>query len=163
MTDFEAVQDALENKIYLVEYRICGFFEEYRFLSNYHKFPVEFEGLMYPSTEHAYQAAKSIIESERRFVQSLTGCGSARKAGQSPSKGGMITLRDDWDDVKLDVMKTVCIEKFKDPELASLLLATKPFKLIEGNWWKDDFWGMCTEKGKNNLGLILMDIRDNIL
>lgn len=163
MTDFAAVKTALDTKIYLVDYRIAGFFEEYRFLSNYHKHPVVFEGLMYPSTEHAYQAGKSIIESERRFIQNLSSCGSARKAGQSPSKGGLVTLRDDWEDVKLDIMKTVCIEKFKDPELAEKLLATKPYKLIEGNWWGDDFWGMCTEKGKNNLGLILMDIRDNIL
>lgn len=159
MTDLEAVQYALEHKIQIVDGRICGFFENYRFLSNYHKHPVEFEGLMYPSTEHAYQAAKSIIESERRFIQALSSCGSARKAGQSPERGGLVTLREDWEDVKLNVMKTVCLEKFKDPELAEKLKATEPYILIEGNWWGDDFWGMCTSKGKNNLGKILTEIR----
>jgi hypothetical protein len=40
--------------------------------------------------------------------------------------------------------------------------------LIEGNWWHDNFYGSCTcnkcvNKGENNLGKILMKIREELL
>ena len=46
-----------------------------------------------------------------------------------------------------------------------MLLATGGEELIEGNWWHDNFFGVCTcgpcdGKGKNNLGKILMRVRE---
>jgi len=41
-----------------------------------------------------------------------------------------------------------------------MLLQTGDEELIEGNKWGDRFWGVCKGKGKNNLGKILMKIRD---
>ena len=59
--------------------------------------------------------------------------------------------------------------KFRQPELRHQLLATGGRLLIEGNRWGDRFWGMeFTEGdhelvGDNVLGVLLMDIRDDLI
>ena len=75
---------------------IDSFSGEYRFLSNFYQAEVEFEGMMYPSTEHAYQAAKTLDLKSRAMFQGGT-------AGQAKRLGQVIILRDDWtnDNVKI--------------------------------------------------------------
>ena len=48
-----------------------------------------------------------------------------------------------------------------------MLLSTGDQELIEGTWWHDKFWGICictkcANKGDNNLGKILMTVREEI-
>ena len=69
-------------------------------------------------------------------------------------------LRSDWEDVKFDVMKEIVILKFINPNLKEKLLATKDAELIEGNTWNDRCWGVCDGVGQNNLGRILMEVRE---
>ena len=38
----------------------------------------------------------------------------------------------------------------------------KKKKLIEGNWWHDYYWGVCSGRGKNKLGEILMRVREEL-
>ena len=61
-------------------------------------------------------------------------------------------------------MFQLCRLKFEDPELRALLKATGNQDLQEGNNWNDTYWGVSlrTGNGKNNLGLILMKIRDEV-
>ena len=77
-----------------------------------------------------------------------------------------LKIRKDWDSKKLEFMKWGVTEKFKDPKLSEMLLSTGDMELTEGNWWHDNFWGVCTcnkcKDGENNLGKILMDIRLNL-
>ena len=42
-----------------------GFFDEYRFLSNFHLCPIELDGVVYGSLEAAYQAAKCLYPEDR--------------------------------------------------------------------------------------------------
>jgi predicted NAD-dependent protein-ADP-ribosyltransferase YbiA (DUF1768 family) len=76
-------------------------------------------------------------------------------------------LLDDWEDIKLSIMETLLRKKFYDPILKAALLHTGDSQLIEMNYWHDQFWGNCTCKqhqmldGLNNLGKLLMNIRDN--
>lgn len=51
--------------------------------------------------------------------------------------------------------------KFADPDLRAKLQATAPGYLEETNNWNDTFWGVCRGRGRNTLGSLLMDIRDN--
>lgn len=138
--------------------KIDSFMGEYRWLSNYHICDIYYDGILYPSTEHAYQAAKSpIIEIRESFGSDawkpLT-CKEAKK------KGGVIPLRNDWEQIKLKVMFDVNYIKYtKHLDLQQLLLDTGDAELIEGNTWGDKFWGVCNG-GQNNLGKILMQIRD---
>lgn len=128
-----------------------------RYLSNFWPCIIEYEGLVYPSTEHAYQAAKTIDMQLRLHIAGLDTPGKAKSAGKK------LLLRPDWDEVKLQVMYDVVLDKFmRHPNLAYLLLDTGRHLLVEGNTWNDTFWGECRGKGANHLGKILMRIRREI-
>ena len=69
-------------------------------------------------------------------------------------------LREDWETVKIDVMRDVLKSKFSlNSELREKLIATGDVELIEGNHWNDRFWGVCRGKGQNHLGKLLMELR----
>lgn len=57
-------------------------------------------------------------------------------------------------------MRTLVREKFRNPLLRAMLLATEDVELVEGNSWNDTFWGVCKGVGLNWLGQILMKVRD---
>lgn len=93
--------------------------------------------------------------------------------GEAKRLGRKAKLRPDWDDVKVNVMRGLVMRKFLDhPELAEQLVSqTGDAFLVEGNWWHDNFWGVCkcgscsskTHANFNNLGIILMEVRDLIV
>lgn len=136
----------------------------HRFLSNFWLAPVEFEGAVYPSVEHAYQAAKTISMEEREpFWKEFISPGKAKRLGNT------LTLRGDWEDIKIDIMRGLVRSKFQLPHLKKLLLLeTGDQELVEGNTWHDNFWGDCycsrcqNIRGQNHLGKILMEIRDEL-
>lgn len=136
---------------------ILGFFKEYRFLSNFHLAVVKLDGLEYASTEHAYQAAKTLNLEEREAIRLSTKPAEAKKLGQK------VTMREDWEQVKNSVMKDVVRQKFSDhQDLKEQLLATGDAYLEETNHWGDVYWGVCKDKGQNWLGKILMEVREEL-
>lgn len=135
---------------------ISRFEDEYHFLSNFYPCKVELDGVTYPSTEHAYQAAKTIDITER--IQFQTGT-----AGQAKRNGRKVTVRYDWPIVKLSIMESLLIQKFSYKELGDLLMATGNEMLIEGNNFHDIYWGVCGGVGENHLGQLLMHIRENLI
>lgn len=135
---------------------IKGFFGPWRFLSNFHFVNVEWEGITYRTTEHAYQAAKFNDLDIRRYIQSLETPREARRVGQQPG------CRADWDQVKYGIMYDLNAQKYCYPELQRQLLASGDAYLEETNTWGDVYWGICNGVGQNNLGKILMDIRSHI-
>jgi ribA/ribD-fused uncharacterized protein len=135
---------------------ILGFFKEYRFLSNYHFADVELDGEIYRTTEHAYQAAKTLNPLERKKIQQLPEPKQARLMGQT------VSYRSDWDDIKVQVMSDLNRQKFSQDPLRTMLLATGDAYLEETNGWKDTYWGVCEGKGLNMLGKVLMYIRQDL-
>lgn len=134
--------------------QITRFDGQYRWLSNFWPAEVEFEGVLYPSSEHAYQAAKTLdLEERQLFLGAVT-------AGQAKRLGRRITIRKDWEAVKLEVMAAILYDKFtRHPELKQKLLDTGGAELIEGNSWGDRFWGV-DGSGQNQLGKVLMALRE---
>jgi ribA/ribD-fused uncharacterized protein len=133
---------------------IKGFFDEYRWMSNFHPSLVVFEGDTYGSTEAAYQAAKANKLSDRAEFMSLD-------PSQSKKRGQEIEFRPDWDEVKYDLMSVIVFDKFyRHKDLREKLLATGDKYLEESNHWNDATWGVYNGEGKNWLGQILMGIRD---
>ena len=127
---------------------------KYRFLSNFFPSPVAMDGKEYPSVEHAYQAAKTLDKDRREVIRQQETPGRAKRAGQRAP------LRKDWDEVKLRVMEILVRRKFKSHDnLKKRLLATGDEELIEGNTWRDYFWGVCNGRGENMLGKLLMELR----
>lgn len=139
---------------------ITHFHGDYFFLSNFYPSQIEWEGELYPTLEHAFQAAKTFDLEERRAVQYATTAAGAKQIGRH------VNLRTDWEQVKLDVMRDLVRKKFREPELRAKLTATGDAKLIEGNTWNDKTWGCVMFRGewigKNWLGKVLMEVRQEL-
>lgn len=129
----------------------------YFFLSNFYPSTVRFEGKLYSSVEHAYQASKTTDEKIRELIKKSKSPGEAKKLGKS------IILRSDWNDIRLGIMESLIREKFENPFLRPLLIQTGDAELILGNKWNDTFWGVCRGVGENYLGKILMKERERII
>ena len=133
--------------------KISSFRDEYFFLSNFYEAPVTYNGLTYQNNEAAFQAQKTVDEKEHILFTKMS-------ATQARSTGRRITLRKDWENVKMGIMSKLVEAKFRqNPDLAEKLLATGDVYLEEGNTWGDRTWGVVNGVGANNLGRILMEIR----
>lgn len=135
---------------------IDSFTGKYRFLSNFYPCRIEFEGIEYPSTEHAYQAAKADDFDMKIKIASAVNPAEAKRLGNK------CKLYSNWDDIKVEIMKKILRLKFEIPTHRKELLDTGNKKLIEGNQHNDTFWGICDGIGENNLGKLLMEIRQEI-
>lgn len=139
------------------ENNIKGFFGEYRFLSNFYPATVYFDGLVYPSTETAYQAAKVIRELREPFTHMSDA--TSKNAWKELPKEAIIP---DWDNHKYRVMDIIVFDKFaRNETLKQRLINTGDKYIEETNHWNDVFWGVDyhTGEGENCLGKILMNIR----
>lgn len=150
-------------------YMIDSFKGEYAFLSNFYPSPVKLEGddYLYPTVEHAYQAAKTLDWAERDYFKSPTITFKGKivplTAGMAKKLGRTITMRSNWEQIKMRIMTELVFDKFDIPELRDKLIATSGQELIEGNWWGDKFWGVCNGEGQNHLGRILMVKRAQLI
>lgn len=135
---------------------ITSFSGQYCFLSNFFPSGVSLDGVVYPTVEHAFQAAKSSDSLYRTAILANS------SPGQAKSLGRRVTLRPDWESVKIPIMADLVWLKFRLPHLRTRLLATGDRQLVEGNDWNDTFWGVCNGVGRNELGKILMHTREHI-
>ena len=137
---------------------------KYRFLSNF--YPSILQGLgawkVVNTVEHAYQAWKTNNFEEQKEILNASTAGIAKRLGNC------CTMREDWEEIKLNVMFMLVYQKFSlIKEYREKLLATGNSNLIEGNYWHDNYWGNCVcgkprcsgGMGENHLGKILMKVR----
>lgn len=136
---------------------ILSFRDENYFLSNMFPCNVVYDGLTYCSAEAAFQASKTLDVEERKKFTNISGY-DAKKLGRT------VKLRSDWENVKIGIMQEILEAKFTNPDLKEKLASTGKVRLVEGNTWRDTFWGVDarTGKGMNVLGNLLMDIRNEI-
>lgn len=134
---------------------INNFSGEYAFLSNFFPHGIKYDGLEYPTSEHAFQAAKTLDIGERRKIAAAGTPAMAKRMGRK------VKLRPGWEGIKVEEMRKILRLKFADPDLYNRLCQTGHEPLVEGNYWGDTFWGVCGGKGKNWLGKLLMEIRDD--
>ena len=152
------------------------FKDDYRWLSNFWlAIIIDRQGVVQPASEYVYQTEKTLKESERIWISEARSCGEAKRRGQQ------VTLRPDWNEIKVSRMMYVSLLKYEQHEdLRRKLVATDGHTLIEGNCWNDWFWGAipynpnaqgqsglplwegtdCAWAGYNWLGRILMMVRD---
>lgn len=150
------INNLIDNCIVHDDEQIKGFFNEYRFLSNFELGEVVYEGIKYPSSENAYQSAKSLDPIVRSKFVNIT-------PSESKKLGRSIEVREDWEEVKYKVMYKIVLDKFtRNPKLGDLLINTGDRYLEETNYWNDKIWGVCNGVGTNWLGKILMDVRNEI-
>lgn len=132
--------------------------DEY-FLSNFFPIPVFYAGSLWEGgSEYAYQSEKFMSPYHKTLIL------QCRTPGRAKLCAAKLTVlghrREDWDEIKLEIMERILRAKFNRRDMGKLLRETKPLQLIEGNTWKDHYWGVCNGQGENHLGRLLMKIRD---
>lgn len=131
---------------------------KYLFLSNFYNVPILYNGLIYQNAEAAFHAQKTLNQEERYKFINL-------QANEAKRLGRQIKLREDWEEIKENVMYEIVKRKFtQNSTLKKMLLDTQEEELIEGNFWHDKYWGVdqVTGVGLNKLGKILMRVRKEI-
>ena len=137
---------------------IIGMFLQYRYLSNFHICHIEYEGLKFTSTEAAYHSAKFNSTKLKQLLSTMGPMESLRE-----SRKHKIDIPNWHSTFKFEVMYDVNWIKFNIPELKNMLLDTENKHIVEKNWWRDIVWGQDADgNGENNLGKIIMKIRDNL-
>lgn len=135
----------------------------YGAFSNLFKREIEFEGVVFPTSEHAYQAGKARKESVKKWILDAP----------SPALVAMAAhglywwdIRPGWSKDKFNRMRDVLRAKFSQhDDLAELLLSTGSARLVESATVDNEVnrtWGEVNGKGKNMLGVLLMEVREEI-
>jgi ribA/ribD-fused uncharacterized protein len=136
---------------------INSFRGEYYFLSNFYNAPVTYQGVTYQNNEAAFQAQKCVNECIKSSFATLS-------ASDAKHFGRKVTLRNDWEQVKVAIMQEIVDAKFdQNHDLAEKLIMTGNEYLEEGNTWGDRIWGTVNGVGQNNLGKILMKTRERLI
>lgn len=136
----------------------------YGAFSNLFKRSVEFEGITYPTAEHAYQAGKASRPAVRDWIQAAPSPALAAMAAH-----GLYTWEvvPNWASIKFERMRGVLRAKFtQHPDLAELLLSTGSARLIETGSVDNAvnrLWGEVNGKGQNMLGVMLMELRAELI
>ena len=112
----------------------------------------------YPTNEHFYQACKAKDLEISKWIKNAPTPTLAMKAGRSLQKK---EIRDDWEKVKVFIMKEGLRVKFANENLAIMLLWTGDAVLVEDSP-TDMFWGGSLPGSKNMLGQLLMEVREEI-
>ena len=146
---------------------INSFSGQYYFLSNYYPsciyLKIQDDWIACRTVEHAFQASKTIYPKQQLEIIAAETPGKAKRLGRQ------LILRNDWEDIKINILRQLLMQKFADVELRAKLLKTGEEELIEGNHWHDNFYGDCYcincqgVKGQNILGKLLMEERARII
>lgn len=133
--------------------------EEYGCFSNFSRHSFKFDGKIWQTSEHFFQASKFV---NTKYYEMIRLTDSPMEAAQIGRRRDL-PLRPDWEDVKNAIMKSAVYEKFKqNEEICNKLLSTGNSQIIEKTE-NDYYWG-CGSRGtgKNMLGQILMEVREEL-
>lgn len=131
-------------------------------MSNMSEHPVQYQGVMYKTAEHAYMCQKTTDSAEHEMIRDAATPEIAKRLGRT------VTLRSDWEEVKVQTMAEIVAAKIETClYLKDKLFETGNCDLIELTWWHDEFWGVCScDKhkfgGRNVLGNIWMKLREKL-
>ena len=142
---------------------IAGFFlGGWYVFDNFAPFPVEWRGKLYPTAEHAYQAAH-FIDKNPDLAEQVRQTLSPREASDFAN---LNSYQDDpaWKDKRLVIMEELVRNKIEQhPYVKQILLESQDKDIVEMND-DDAFWGWGQDhKGENNLGKIWMKLRSEII
>jgi ribA/ribD-fused uncharacterized protein len=132
----------------------------YGAFSNLYRREVKFEGRIFPTAEHAYQAGKASRQAVREWILSAPTPALAAMAAHGLYTWDVVP---NWSKIKFDRMRAVLRAKFdQHPDLKELLLATGNARLVEAgtvNNAVNRLWGEVNGSGENMLGVMLMELR----
>lgn len=135
--------------------------DENGYLCNLSAYDVFYDGLLWPTAEHCYQAQKHRDYGYRERIRLCKTPEEAIKLGRDETSPSY--RHDDWYDVRVDIMHDVVLAKFtQHEELKKLLLDTGNMQIFE-HTANDRFWGDNLDgTGENHLGKVLMQVRSEL-
>ncbi len=128
--------------------------------SNFSSFAVEWRGHLWPTAEHAYQAAKFTDPEIVTLIREARSAHDAKRVAHEYSD----RVRLDWNEAtKLAVMEEILWQKVEQHAyVKERLLRSRDDELIEDSH-TDNFWGRGPYwKGANHLGKLWMKIREHL-
>ena len=153
---------------------ITRFKGKYDFLDPAYYCLAGYDGAIYNSAEAAFLASQF----DAPYFRSMFG-NTALPIWRARELANRLQKRPDWTfNLSIELMRQITLDKFsRSPNLRSLLQATSHEGIVAENNWHEQFWGRCicnTRPGKygrkndcllpgsNNLGTILMSVRDQL-
>lgn len=136
-----------------------GHKSDYGCFSNFYPSQITLKEKIWPTTEHYFQAMKFEGNPYEETIRNAKTPNKAALLGRSRK----VPLRDDWEDIKYNIMKEAVLAKFtQHQDLRHNLISTHNRKLIE-HTPGDKCWGDGGDgSGTNWLGKILMEIREDL-
>lgn len=133
--------------------------DPYGCFSNFYPAPIILKGVVWPTSEHYFQAQKFAGTEHEEAVRAAESPKRAAEIGRRRS----LPLRADWEAVKEDVMREALYAKFtQHPDLGRFLLETGDSILVE-HTRNDSYWADGGDgSGKNRLGVLLMELRGQL-
>jgi ribA/ribD-fused uncharacterized protein len=134
--------------------------DEYGCFSNFALYPIEVDGKRWPTSEHYFQAQKFEDAKHQEEIRREKSPMIAARMGRDRKK----KLRRDWESIKDSVMRKAVLAKYtQHDDIRAILLSTGDAKLVE-HTENDSYWGDGGDgSGKNMLGRILMEVREELL
>lgn len=146
------------------EEQVFFYEQDFYVLSNFSAFNVKYQGMIYATSEHAYHAQKFSGENNNKVRLAIkdlvTNAPSAHEAFKIACSLKAY-YPPNWETVKVPIMREILHAKALQHEYVyRKLMSTGSRELIEDSW-RDDFWGWGPNKnGKNVLGKLWMELRD---
>lgn len=131
----------------------------YYVFSNFSSFAIEWKGKLWMSSEHAYHSEKFLDEEMKENIRVCRSAHDSLKLAHANKD----KYREDWQEIMVPTMKEIVRAKVdQHPYVKKKLLDTGDKEIIEDSW-RDDFWGWGpNQDGKNMLGKLWMEIREEI-
>jgi ribA/ribD-fused uncharacterized protein len=130
---------------------------EYYVFNNFSPHAIEFRGELYPTAEHAYQAAKCTDAQGREEIRSCRSPLLAKELANGKYRSARDPL---WDQRKLLVVEEIIRAKLEQhAEARQALIGSADLEIVEDS--PDDyFWGAGADgTGQNMLGKVWMKVR----
>ncbi len=131
----------------------------YGCFSNFSRHPISVDGVVWPTSEHYFQAQKFLAKADAEAVREATTPFIAAQMGRERHR----SFRPDWENVRDQVMLNALRAKFvQHTELREILLSTQGAQLVE-HTKNDRYWGDGGDgTGQNMLGTLLEQIRTEL-
>ncbi|MDZ8083672.1 MAG: NADAR family protein [Nostoc sp. DcaGUA01] len=131
--------------------------EQYGCFSNFSAHGFKLDELYWPTSEHYFQAQKFFGTPDAEQIRLVKMPKDAARMGRERTR----SLRQDWEQVKDDIMRQAVLRKFQThTDIRDILLSTGDEEIVE-NSPIDFYWGCGADgSGKNMLGKILMEVRE---
>ena len=123
----------------------------------------------YKSSEHLYQSLKSEDLNWHIFLNQFDRPENTKTEAKKRLKtllaNGKDTflMKEGFHDIKYDLMYKIVYLKFSQNQDLKEKLINEVGLIEERNCWNDRYWGTVDGIGENNLGKILMSVRDILL